>query len=344
MPAKKSIKKVVKKKQVKKSIRNKIKKQHEEQNNNEMSLMNPSSTNPSSISQLHGQNSLRAQLLARAAFAPTLGFTPQQYGNFTNEKRIEQLRNDNNTMNSQITNDKALIASIEKQNEDLKKEVAELKKKKKESKSKLDKARHESEMVEDELQESKRIDMETMRQQQRKQNAQLQLSEYNRQNEIIKNKTEADTLEAQTHTAKMMNQQLLKKYEENKAYQRLTQLRNEYENIVNENQSLQTVMADPSFANPNEELKKVQLDIMKEQYKKELNEKKIQKQMELNDIKNKSQTIPATELEAYTTQHIEDIKKLETDILAEKEKMRPNQQKINEYQYMLDKEDELEVS
>ena len=132
MPAKKGIKKVVKKKQVKKSIRSKIKK-HNEPNNNEMSLnpLNPSlPTQATNASQLHGPNSLRAQLLARAAFAPSLGFTPQQYGNITNERRIEQLRNDNNTMNSQITNDKATIASIEKQNEELKKEVAELKKKK----------------------------------------------------------------------------------------------------------------------------------------------------------------------------------------------------------------------
>ena len=74
MPAKKGIKKVVKKKNVKKSIRSKIKK-HAEPNSNEMSL-NPSLINPSlpnqatNASQLHGPNSLRAQLLARAAFAP----------------------------------------------------------------------------------------------------------------------------------------------------------------------------------------------------------------------------------------------------------------------------------
>ena len=132
MGTKKTIKKVVKKKQVKKSIRSKIKK-HNEQNNNEMSLMNPSLMNPSlptqatNISQLHGPNSLRAQLLARAAFAPTLGFTPQQYGNFTNEKRIDQLRTDNQTMNSQITNDKATIATLESEKEKLQTEIDEIK-------------------------------------------------------------------------------------------------------------------------------------------------------------------------------------------------------------------------
>ena len=47
-------------------------------------VLNPSSVTPpnqaSSISQLHGVNSLRAQLLARSAFGPTLGYMPQQYG------------------------------------------------------------------------------------------------------------------------------------------------------------------------------------------------------------------------------------------------------------------------
>ena len=162
METKKSIKKVQKKKQVKKNIRNKIKKRAEP-NNNELSLVNPLNpslpTQSTNASQLHGQNNLRAQLLARAAFAPTLGFTPQQYVNFTNERRIEQLRNDNNTMNSQLTNDKATIATLEKQNEELKKEVAESKKVKKNAQKEHDKTQHEMEMAQDELQDAERIQM-----------------------------------------------------------------------------------------------------------------------------------------------------------------------------------------
>ena len=131
MGAKKTIKKVVKKKQVKKSIRNKIKKRAES-NNNDIQ-MNPSLINPSlptqatNISQLHGPNSLRAQLLARAAFVPSLGFTPQQYGNFTNERRIEQLRNDNNSMNSKIANDKATIETLKSEKAKLQTEIDEIK-------------------------------------------------------------------------------------------------------------------------------------------------------------------------------------------------------------------------
>ena len=330
---------------MKKSIRSKIKK-HTEQNNNDiqMNLMNPSITPPNqatNASQLHGQNSLRAQLLARAAFAPTLGFTPQQYGNITNERRIDQLRTDNQTINSQLANNNATIESLKNENAKLKGELDESKKMKKKAQKQLDKSKNEQEMAQDSLQEARRIDMETMRQQQRKQNAELQKAEQTRQNNIVKYKTEADQLETNIHVLKMVNQNLQSQYDENKAYQRMTQLKNEAKQLQNENASLQKVMQDPLFVNPNKEIIKLQQEIMKEQYQKELYEKQMQKQKELNDIKIKSQTIPTNELEAYTTQHVEEMKKLETDILDEKEKMRPNQQKINEYQYMLDKEYEL---
>ena len=360
MPAKKGIKKVVKKKNVKKSIRSKIKK-HAEPNSNEMSL-NPSLINPSlpnqatNASQLHGPNSLRAQLLARAAFAPSLGFTPQQYGNITNEKRIDQLRTDNQTINSQIANDRATIETLKSEKARLQTEIDEIKNQtqqaekqtketKKEIKEKIrkrDKAKHNLEMAQDDLHESQRVDMETMRQQQRVQNLQLQKAEQIRQNNIIAYKAQGDQLETEVYGLKMANQQLQSQYDENKAFQRINQLKDELKLLQNENASLQKVIDDPSFANPNEKLIELQQDIMKEQYQKDLNEKLIQKQMELNDLKIKSQTIPANELEAYTKQHAENIMKLENEKLDIEEQMRPNQQKINKYQYMLDKEDELD--
>ena len=223
MPAKKSIKKVVKKKQVKKSIRSKIKK-HNEQNNNEMSL-NPSLMNPSlptqatNISQLHGQNNLRAQLLARAAFAPTLGFTPQQYGNFTNERRIEQLRNDNNTMNSQITNDKATIATLEKQNEELKKEVAESKKTKKNAQKEHDKTQHEMEMMDDELHEAERIEMKNERKKKKVLRTKEQLAEVNRENKIGELKKMQTVLDTKVHEQKLKKEQLTEEIQKNTEYQ-----------------------------------------------------------------------------------------------------------------------------
>ena len=116
MPAKKGIKKVTKKKNIKKSIRNKLAKDKTPMTISEPSFMNTPGASPmnqsnpvNNVSQFHGPNSLRAQLLARASFAPTLGYTPQQYGSINTEKRIEQLRTDNQQNQQLISNDKVTI-------------------------------------------------------------------------------------------------------------------------------------------------------------------------------------------------------------------------------------------
>lgn len=340
MPAKKGIKKVIKKKNVKKSIRNKLAKDKAPMTISDPTFMNtpgtspmPSSNTANNISQLHGPNSLRAQLLARAAFGPTLGYMPQQYGNINTEKRIEQLRTDNQTNQQQISNDKVTIKTMEEEIKEQKKQIKELKKQRKAMESDYDKAQHEREMTEDQLREKERIENKTKREEQRKQIAELQMAEQTRKNEIIKYKTEADSMESQVHNLKLTNQQLQDKYEKNKEYQRLQQLQEEYKYLVNENATLMDIMKEDSFTKPNEGIIRLQKDIMKAQYEKELNEEKIKKQKELNEIQIQMQSIPQEELEAITKQHVDKINELHKEILNAKEEYMPYQATIDEYEY-----------
>ena len=340
MPAKKGIKKVIKKKNVKKSIRNKLAKDKAPMTISDPTFINtpgaspiPSSNQANNISQLHGPNSLRAQLLARAAFGPTLGYMPQQYGNINTEKRIEQLRTDNQTNQQQISNDKVTIKTMEEEIKEQKKQIKELKKQRKAMESDYDKAQHEREMTEDQLHERERIENKTKREEQRKQIAELQMAEQTRKNEIIKYKTEADSMESQVHNLKLTNQQLQDKYDKNKEYQRLQQLQEEYKYLVNENATLMDIMKEDSFTKPNEGIIRLQKDIMKAQYEKELNEEKIKKQKELNEIQIQTQTIPQEELEAITKQHVDKINELHKEILNAKEEYMPYQTTIDEYEY-----------
>ena len=366
MPAKKAIKKATKKKVVKKNLRNKLMKKNKQSSNEENTEMNPSllALNPSlmssgplasaprgalttspnqaaNVSQLHGPNSLRAQLLAKAAFGPTLGYMPQQYGSISTEKRVEQLRTDNSTITSQIASSNATIESLKSENAKIKAELDEKKKMKKEAQKQLDKTQNEVDKLDDEVNEAERVEMKNQRLKEKSQIKQKRLSEAKRENDIVKYKTEIDTYDAKIHEAEMENETLKSKYEENKAYQRMNQLKADYQNIINENASLKQVMADPSFANPNDKIVELQQNIMKEQYQKQLYDEQIKKQMELNDIKIKMQSIPKEDLEAVTNQHAETMKQLNKDILAKQEEYLPYQKAVDDYEHLLKKETEL---
>ena len=349
MPPKKAIKKVVKKKNVKKNIRNKLMK-NKDMTISEPSFMNTPGASPmnqsnqaSNIAQLHGPNSLRAQLLARASFAPTLGYIPQQYGSINTERRIEQLRTDNQTNQQQISNDKVTIKEMEDEIKEQKKQIKELKSQRKNMQTNLDKATHDREMTEDTLHEKERIDMKTKREEQRKQTAELQMAEQTRQNEIIKYKKEADEFESQVHDMKIKHQHLQDAYDKNKEYQRMQQLKEEYKYILNENVTLMDIMKDPEFTSPNEKLIELQKDIMKQKHQKELNEELIKKQKELNDLKIQMASVPKEDLEAITRQHVKQMNALNKEILDVKDKMMPYQKVIDDYEYSVNQIKQLNI-
>ena len=115
---------------------------------------------------------LHAQLLQRTGLIPTLGFGPQQYGNINNERKIDQLKNNNQMATQQINNDKATIDFMTQEKARLDAEVEDLKKPKKEAKQKLEKTTNEREMMQDDVAEAERIDMKTKREEDRKNNLQ----------------------------------------------------------------------------------------------------------------------------------------------------------------------------
>ena len=333
---KNGVKKIVKKKR--KNLRNKLLKKQQKENNNLNSLsQNQENQNqPSNISQLHNNlpsNSLRAQLLARASMNPSLGFSPQQYGSITNEKRIDQLRTDNNTMNSQILNNTATYESLKNENKKLKKQI-------KERDRNYDKAKIEREMLEDKLEETKRVDLKTQREEERKNMIESQISEHTRQNKIIENQTEADKKKTQLQQIKQEGEKLKQEYEENKAYQELQQLNIDYQNVLNQNESISAVMKDPSFINPNKEIMQKTQDIMIAQHNLNLNKLLVQKQNELNEINVQIQSIPEEQYEAMTKQVSIELKNVNEKILTQKDLLKLKQKKVDEYNYLSNKLDE----
>ena len=347
-----AIKKQVKKKQVKKNVRNTLMRKNEKKENVSDSIT-PSMTSPinpltnTSMTSLHN-NSLRAQLLARASMTPTLGFAPQQYGNINNERRIDQLRNDNNTMSSLITSEKAQIEAMEKQKTKLesdkaeqKKMIKELKKQLKDKENEFEKTQIERDMASDKLKEGERVDMRTKQEEERRNTIQQRMQEQTRENNIIQYKKEADNLESELHQAKLKREQLQEAFEKNKVYKRIQELQEEIKLIQNENATLMDVMKDDAFINPNKELMRLEKEKMKQQYQNELYKEQIEKQKQLNNLKIQQQSIPQEDLDAVTKQHVETMKALNSNILEQQENMRPTQQQIDNYMYLDNKINEL---
>lgn len=103
---KSKIKRNIKKHNTKKIIKKKIiKKESAKQ------LVNTQQNN-------NNNNNLRQQLLKNNIFP--FGYSQQHYGNISNQRRIEQLMNDNQTIAQKIGQDNATIDTLKKENVELK--------------------------------------------------------------------------------------------------------------------------------------------------------------------------------------------------------------------------------
>ena len=113
-------------------------------------------------------NSIRGQIMNNAAqnmnygIRP-FGIVPQQYGNINNERRIEQLRNDAQTRNSNIQNDHVILETLQKQITEISADSKRMKKLIKDKKSELDKTKHERDMTEIKYKDAKDIEFEVER-------------------------------------------------------------------------------------------------------------------------------------------------------------------------------------
>lgn len=123
---KKLAKHIVKKKSDKKSLRKKLMKKSTKhpQSNAQQNVLPNINPNQQPNTMIPNRNNLRNQLMARLAFGP-LGFSPQQNGNLNNERRIDQMRQDNQTINDAMHKSEATIEALIKENKELKSEAKE---------------------------------------------------------------------------------------------------------------------------------------------------------------------------------------------------------------------------
>ena len=324
---KKIVKKILKRKQTKRRLKKIVR-----NNNNANNTNNNVNNNNANNNVNNNTNTLRNQLIARSMMPTTFGYMPQQYGNINNERRIEQLKNDNQTIAHTLSNDKATIDSLTAENNKLKTDAERYKDDIKRITAEHDRVEHKVEMTNDKLQEANRKKLKTEHLTQHERILEQQLAEVDNDNDIIQTQKDVDTLEADVHAAKLANAQYKKEYNDNKMYQRYRELMTEHEILITENQGLALAMKDDAFINPNDALIAKNKQLESEKYKNELLRKQMQKQKELHDIAIQQQSaLTDDDLDALTKQHAESMKELAAKEMNAREQIRKAQIPINEY-------------
>ena len=200
-------------------------------------------------------NSIRSQIMNTAAqnmangIRP-FGFTPQQYGNINNERRIEQLRNDAQTRNSNIQNDHVILETLQKQITDLSSESKNMKKLIKDKQSELDKTKHERDMTYDKVHEAERIEHDNERLAEDNRRGQKRLAELKKDNRIIELKKEGEQLREAIHQGELEYIELQKQFEENQKYHENTKQREELDAVIAKNAYYKNILKSDEFQNP----------------------------------------------------------------------------------------------
>ena len=289
----------------------------------------------------NNNNNLRQQLLKNNIFP--FGYSQQQYGNISNQRRIEQLMNDNQTIAQKIGQDNATIDTLKKENVELKEDLKKRKSELRGIKSAKEKAESDLETTKIQLDEATRIERETKNLRSKNAIAKQQLDEINSANNILKLKTEGDSLESEVNSAKLLNIHLKNQMDSNKEYQRVQELKREHAILLNENNGMQEAMKDESFTNPNKELVKTTKQLEIEKYRRKLLDKQIKKQEEINQLNLQIQSTPdEKDLKEYVDQYTKAIKDNELEIIDTKERLYNAQQPIREYEDLVKRRNDLE--
>lgn len=215
------------KKQPKKKLERKInkKKIHRKQvvNHSEESTEN----------QLAIQNNLRAQLLARAALIPHLGYFPQQYGN----RSINNLQSNAELLVKKINDDSMRIQALETQNEFRKNKLSDLDKERRKLEARDNDLKKQYEIAKDNLEMKKRIDSEreVIRNRLRIINEKLTGNEGD--SDLLKAKNELNQKIDQNEELKLSNMQLKGKINSNELYGKAERIRKENEELRSEREA-----------------------------------------------------------------------------------------------------------
>ena len=288
-------------------------------------------------------NNLRSSLLTSMGMPSLFGMSAQQYGNINNEKNIRDAQMRGQTLTEQINTDKRTIDEITAKNKQLEEETKALKKQLKDKKHDRDKLQNQNEIAHDNLDESKRVELEINKLTNRNQHLQVQLTETQRQNEIIKYKQEKETLETNLHNEIMENQRLNKEYERNHYYQEMQKVKDQVQMMKMQNSALEETINSQDFTNPNEELQAKYKELYREQARNDLLLKQQKAINEVNEAKLIAQSQPTAEdLASAVKQVAEDIKQKEMEKLRIQYDMYKDQKIVDEYNYNLEKRRKLD--
>ena len=122
-------------------------------------------------------------------------------------------------------------------------------------------------------------------------------------------------METEVHGLRMQNINKNKEFDKNKLYQRIQQLTDEKNYLVNTNASLDTVINSPNFKNPNAEILKLLQEKEKQKLLIQQKEEKIKLQTEINNLQAQQVQIPIKEYEALTKNHPKEMKAKEIEKL-----------------------------
>ena len=349
---KKALKRIVKKKQPtkKKGVRKHLKQNltEQEQHNIGQPIGNiPSVPSVQNLRQTLTPsakgNNLRSSLLTSMGMPSLFGMSAQQYGNINNERNIMNAQNKNQSLIEQQNSDKRTLDDLTSNNKRLESENKELKKQLKDKKHERDKLQNQNEIAHDNLDESKRIELQMDRLTNQNQHLQVQLTETERQNKIIEYKQEKETLETELHDAIMKNQQLNKEYERNHYYQEMQKVKDRVQMMKMQNTALEETINSQDFTNPNAELQAKYKELYLEKAQNELLLKQQRAINEVNEAKLLAQSQPTAEdLASAVKQVAEDIKEKEREKLEIQYGMYNNQKILDEYNYNLDKRRQLD--
>ena len=318
---KKALKRIVKKKQPtkKKGVRKQVAQNLTQQEQVQQGVSQPIGSIQNlrqTMTPAVGGKGLRSSLLTTMGATPLFGMGAQQYGNINNEKNIRDAQMRGQTLTEQINTDKRTIDEITAKNKQLEEETKALKKQLKDKKHDRDKLQNQNEIARENLDESKRVELEMDKLTNRNQHLQVQLTETQRQNEIIKYKQEKETLETNLHNEIMENQRLNKEYERNHYYQEMQKVKDQVQMMKMQNTALEETINSQDFTNPNEELQAKYKELYREQARNDLLLKQAKATNELNEAKLIAQSQPTAEELADVVQQVaEDIKQKEMEKL-----------------------------
>ena len=334
----KALKRVIKKKQVKKNIRKKLLKRTNTQP--QQQLLTPRQSPGQSPSQTStSNNSLRTLLMARNGLMYPAGFSPQQYGNVNNEKRINELRNDNQMIQQRMDSDNITIASLQKENAKLKDQRKEYKKQLKEARHEYEKNKDEVEAADDDLQEKERIEAKNQHLKQQLDNLNLRNAEVDVENNILQNKKEIKTKETELLQKQMEHQRLQNEYNQNDAYQRLQQLTNEIQDIDAKISASKQLIESDDFQNTNEALINKQKEFEQKKYELELQTQQMNQQRENAKLKFQLETVPAKDLvDQISTKYIKSTQALLYDKLDLEDQAYEAQSSIRDLEHAKEQE------